>query len=168
MRKGAFIDHDRLDAQHLSLCERGFARLGALKRRLPGRHGTGAGPAASELAKPGLSLGAKLAVALDAKRKASRILGSRDRRDMAIIDGLEEPALHAASLEPSLAKALDRHMRHIGVDLDPWHEAATKTETARGLIVMNAVFRGDRRVECLNAVNGGLACLHAFHPKITL
>ncbi len=41
---------------------------------------------------------------------------------------------------------LDRHVSHIGVDLDAGHQAARKAEPARHGIVVDLVFRSDRGV----------------------
>ena len=56
-----------------------------------------------------------------------------------------------AALEPGAAPAGDRQMRHIGVDLDPRHQAAPEPEPAGDIVVVDLV------LGLLGGVDGGYA-----------
>src|SRR5207244_13531155 len=68
------------------------------------------------LAQRGLARGAEHALALDRDLDSACARVAGYDRNVAVIDRLEKATFGAARLQPGAAPALDRDMRHIGVD----------------------------------------------------
>ena len=68
------------------------------------------------------------------------------------VDGLPSPQATPAALEPGSAPAQHGQVRHIGVDIDTRHEAATEPEPPGDRVVVDLVLRLFRRVEGFDAV----------------
>src|SRR5207248_889294 len=77
----------------------------------------------------------------------------------AVIDRFCKTALSAAVRQPVAAPARNRHVRHVGVDLDTGHEAAGEAELARHGIVVDLVLGCDGGVMGLHAI--GRHCEYA-------
>src|ERR1700730_1213960 len=99
-------------------------------------------------------------MAVDAEIEASRRLGRGDRRDVAVIDEFLKPALCGAPLEPSAPPARNRLVRLIGIDIDPWHQAAAKAEAAGPRVIMDLVLGCRRSIEGLDPIGTQSGCGH--------
>src|SRR5207302_7790907 len=99
-------------------------------------------------------------MAVDAEIQAIRRLGRGVRRDAAVVDRFLEPAFGAAPLEPRAPPARNRLMRHIGVDIDPGHQAAAKAEAAGHRVVMDLVLGCRRSIEGFDPVGTESGCGH--------
>src|SRR5215475_5335099 len=84
---------------------------------------------------------------LDTKIKSLGRLDSRDRRNIAVIDGFLKPAFCGASLEPGTPPACHRLVGHISVDVHPGHQTAAEAEAASYCVVVNLVLGRLRGVE---------------------
>ena len=89
---------------------------------------------------------------------APSALMTPDIGDLAVIDRFDEARVDQTSVEKGAAPFRDRHMHHIGHDVDTGHETAAKAEPARHLVVVHLVFGLFGGVVGLDAVGFDQAC----------
>ncbi|MEH2689969.1 hypothetical protein DXU04_34435 [Bradyrhizobium diazoefficiens] len=122
-----FAGLERRRADRLALSDRGDREIVAQIHRRRSRRQRG---------RPG---GAELGTAEHLDREQAIVLGRIDIGRLAVIDRLDEAGLHQSAGEEIAAPARQRHMHHVGEDVDAGHQPAREAEAARHLVVMHLV-----------------------------
>src|SRR5437667_2133705 len=107
-------------------------------------------------------------MAVDTEIEPHRRRGRGDRRNVAVINWLLKPAFRGAALEPGAPPMCDRLMRHIGVDIDPGHQTASKAKAASHRVVVNLVLGCRRGVEGFDPVGAERGSGHGSSSLLRL